>query len=160
MSPHSLCARPGRRIVPQRAATLRQSQTRHLQGRRLILFGAVPVRTLLGLRVIDGSDRLQPKANGPLPEPASYDSDRSGPKPDRPTLVTIGTDIEPVPLTGLAENFSPMPRIAPPPFGNETVGGVAVNLSAPGLEDSSALSAPDQLVVRSTIRHLPVRIDG
>jgi hypothetical protein len=32
--------------------------------------------------------------------------------------VAIGTVIEPVPVTGFAANFSPMPRIAPPPFGN------------------------------------------
>jgi hypothetical protein len=29
----------------------------------------------------------------------------------------MGTDIDPVPVTGLAANFSPMPRMAPPPFG-------------------------------------------
>jgi hypothetical protein len=27
-------------------------------------------------------------------------------------------DIEPVPVTGLAANFSPIPRMAPPPLGN------------------------------------------
>src|SRR5262245_55013057 len=31
----------------------------------------------------------------------------------------MGTDIEPVPVTGLAANFSPMPRMAPPSFGSE-----------------------------------------
>ena len=34
--------------------------------------------------------------------------------PDRPGLVAIGTDMEPVPITGFAANFSPMPRIAAP----------------------------------------------
>jgi hypothetical protein len=29
-----------------------------------------------------------------------------------------GTVMEPVPVTGLAANFSPMPRIAPPPLGS------------------------------------------
>jgi hypothetical protein len=29
-----------------------------------------------------------------------------------------------VPVTGLAENFSPIPRIAPPPFGSSIAGGV------------------------------------
>ena len=30
--------------------------------------------------------------------------------------------MEPVPVTGLAANFSPMPRMAPPPLGNEMEG--------------------------------------
>ena len=36
-----------------------------------------------------------------------------------PCDVVIGTVVEPVPVTGLAPNFSPMPRIAPPPFGRD-----------------------------------------
>jgi hypothetical protein len=36
--------------------------------------------------------------------------------------VAIGTFIEPVPVTGFAPNFSPIPRIAPPPLGNEIAG--------------------------------------
>src|SRR5215204_714063 len=39
-----------------------------------------------------------------------------------PGVQAIGTDMEPVPLTGLAANFSPMPRMAPPPFGSEIDG--------------------------------------
>ena len=39
-----------------------------------------------------------------------------------PGLVAIGTVIEPVPVTGFAANFSPMPRIAPPPLGREILG--------------------------------------
>src|SRR5262249_1613476 len=35
-------------------------------------------------------------------------------------LVAMGTVMEAVPVTGLAPNFSPRPRIAPPPFGKET----------------------------------------
>src|SRR5438094_4088381 len=70
-----------------------------------------------------GTERLHPKPKGPLPEPESYDSESWGPKPDRPGLVAIGTVIDPVPVTGLAANFSPIPRIAPPPLGNEIVGG-------------------------------------
>jgi hypothetical protein len=31
--------------------------------------------------------------------------------------------IEAVPVTGFAANFSPMPLIAPPPFGRATAGG-------------------------------------
>ena len=40
----------------------------------------------------------------------------------RPGLVAMGTLIEPVPVTGFAANFSPMPRIAPPPLGSEMEG--------------------------------------
>jgi len=36
--------------------------------------------------------------------------------------VAIGTDIDPVPVTGFALNFSPMPLMAPPPLGSETAG--------------------------------------
>jgi hypothetical protein len=36
--------------------------------------------------------------------------------------LKMGTVIDPVPVTGFAENFSPIPRIAPPPFGKERVG--------------------------------------
>src|SRR5215211_6345657 len=35
----------------------------------------------------------------------------------------MGTLIEPVPVTGLAENFSPIPRMAPPPLGSDMEGG-------------------------------------
>ena len=38
-----------------------------------------------------------------------------GPNPERPGLAEMGTDNDPVPVTGLAANFSSMPRIAPPP---------------------------------------------
>ena len=40
-----------------------------------------------------------------------------GPKPDWPGLIAMGTAMEPLPVTGLATTFSPMLRIAPPPFG-------------------------------------------
>jgi hypothetical protein len=67
---------------------------------------------------------LQPNPNGPLPAPESYDSESWGPKPERPGLVAMGTVIELVPVTGLAANFSPIPRTAPPPFGREIWGGL------------------------------------
>ena len=35
--------------------------------------------------------------------------------------------MEPVPVTGLAANFSPIPRMAPPPLGIEMAGGVIWN---------------------------------
>ena len=47
----------------------------------------------------------------------------SGPKLDRPGLSGRGTVNDPVPVTGLAVNFSPMPRMAPPPFGSAMDGG-------------------------------------
>ena len=58
----------------------------------------------------------------------------------------MGTVIEPVPVTGLAANFSPMPRIAPPPFGREICGALTRNVSAgdsvPGLGLSRAAVNP------------------
>jgi len=52
----------------------------------------------------------------------------SGPKLFQPEFA-IGTDIEAVPATGLAKNFSPMPQMAPPPFGSEIAGGAVWNRS-------------------------------
>jgi hypothetical protein len=43
----------------------------------------------------------------------------------------MGTDIEPVPVTGLAANFSPMPRTAPPPFGSEIDGAEEIFCPSP-----------------------------
>lgn len=40
-----------------------------------------------------------------------------GPKPDWPGFIAMGTAMEPLPVTGLAANFSSMLRIALPPFG-------------------------------------------
>jgi hypothetical protein len=39
--------------------------------------------------------------------------------------------MESVPVTGLAANFSPMPRIAPPPLGSETAGAEYLELLSP-----------------------------
>jgi hypothetical protein len=51
----------------------------------------------------------------------------------------MGTDIEPVPVTGLLENFSPMPRMAPPPLGSEIVGAAdGAELPAEGADSLSA----------------------
>src|SRR4051812_37362931 len=41
----------------------------------------------------------------------------------------MGTDIDPVPVTGLAANFSPMPRMAPPPLGKLIVGADTLKVS-------------------------------
>jgi hypothetical protein len=43
----------------------------------------------------------------------------------------MGTLIEPVPVTGFAANFSPVPRTAPPPLGREIEG--AVSFCSPSL---------------------------
>ena len=77
---------------------------------------------MLVFRVIEGRERLHPKPNGPFPDPESYESERDGPNPERPGLVNIGTLREPVPVTGFAANFSPIPRMAPPPFGRDIEG--------------------------------------
>ena len=79
-------------------------------------------RPLSVLRVMAGRERLQPKPKGPLPAPESYESESCGPKPERPGLVAMGTVSDPVPVTGLAANFSPMPRMAPPPLGSDILG--------------------------------------
>src|SRR5215208_5558801 len=102
---------------------------------------------------MDGSARLQPNPNAPFPEPESYESENCGPKPERPGDVKIGTVRDPVPVTGLAANFSPMPRIAPPPFGNATTGGAWNDPpSAPGplrpVDPTAAL--PGDCSVRSS----------
>jgi hypothetical protein len=48
--------------------------------------------------------------------------------------VAIGTVAAPEPLTGLAANFSPSPRIAPPPLGREIEGAAkAEDLSTESL---------------------------
>ena len=52
---------------------------------------------------------------------------------DRPGVDTSGTDKEHVPVDGLTENFSLMPRIAPPPLGTDTEGsGAGPPEPAPG----------------------------
>src|SRR5215207_9410800 len=50
----------------------------------------------------------------------------------------MGTLSDPVPVTGLAENFSPIPRIAPPPLGSD-MGGRA-ELPSPTACGAPALS--------------------
>src|SRR4051812_21949395 len=73
-----------------------------------------------------GRRRLQPRPNGPLPEPESYESDSCGPNPDRPGGVAIGRVSAPVPVAGLAVNFSSIPRMVPPPFGRANCGAAIV----------------------------------
>src|SRR5580704_674978 len=73
-------------------------------------------------RTIDGGERCQPIPKAPLPEPDSYVSCRAGPKPPRPGDMATGTWSEKVPVQALVENFSPMPRIAPPPEGSVSAG--------------------------------------
>jgi len=42
----------------------------------------------------------------------------------------MGTLIDPVPVTGLAANFSPTPRTAPPPLGKEMDAGAERDVGA------------------------------
>src|SRR5262245_62078005 len=74
------------------------------------------------LRAIAGTDRRQPEPKGPFPAPESYPSVSCGERSARPGEVKIGRLRDAVPVTGLAWNFSPMPRIVPPPLGREMAG--------------------------------------
>ncbi len=49
-----------------------------------------------------------------------------GENPERPGVVKMGTLIAAVPVTGFAENFSPISLIAPPPLGSAILGKVDV----------------------------------
>jgi hypothetical protein len=49
----------------------------------------------------------------------------------------MGTLIDPVPVTGFAANFSPMPRIAPPPLGREMEGVATPKFCGPPLDFAS-----------------------
>jgi len=77
---------------------------------------------------MEASERLQPMPKGPFPTAESYVSANRGPNRNRSGDVRIGIVIEPVPLTGFASNFSPRPRIAPPPFGSVIAGGEITKL--------------------------------
>src|SRR6266568_507651 len=58
----------------------------------------------------------------------------------------MGIVSDPVPVAGFVENFSPMPRIAPPPFGSDSVGKSAGVLGAAppseGAEREDPAAAP------------------
>src|SRR5690606_29902409 len=50
----------------------------------------------------------------------------------RPGLVKTGMEKAPVPVTGFEENFSPIPRMAPPPLGREIEGtSIELDLVSP-----------------------------
>ena len=69
------------------------------------------------LQVVFFGGFCNPRADegeGPLPVPKSSLGLSCGPKQLRCGLVAIVTVIEPVPVTGLAANVSPRPRIALP----------------------------------------------
>ena len=71
---------------------------------------------------MEGTDSAQPKPNTLLPPPESYCKPSWGPKPCRPGLVAMGMLNEAVPVAGLIDSFSSMPRKAPPPLGSVTAG--------------------------------------
>jgi hypothetical protein len=97
-------------------------------------------------RVIEGRERPHPNPKGPFPPPELYESERSGAKLARAGVEASGTVKENVPFAGLTWNFSPIPRMAPPPFGSETDGREAPwSVEAePGSRDvvRAALEAP------------------
>ena len=53
----------------------------------------------------------------------------------------MGIVIAPVPVTGLAANFSPMPRMAPPPLGSEIEGASARLAAVPAFSLRGALGS-------------------
>lgn len=63
-----------------------------------------------------GSNKFWPKPKGLFLAPEAEDNKNWGPRPGCPGLIAMVTDTRPVPVTGSAANFSPAPRIAPPPF--------------------------------------------
>src|ERR1700722_4707247 len=94
---------------------------------------------------MDGRDTLHPKPKGPLPAPELYDKLNDGVKPERPGLSGRGTESDPVPVAELTANFSPIPRIAPPPFGRLTWGDWSAPLvdgRSPGRASSGEPSRP------------------
>lgn len=64
-----------------------------------------------------GSNTFRSKPKGLFLALEAEASERWGPKPGRPGLIAMGTDVRPVPVPGSAANFSPVLRIAPPHFG-------------------------------------------
>ena len=87
---------PGQGLLPRKHLNVSDSATSSYFG--------IPLSVL---RAIDGSQRCHPKPKGPLPAPKSYAREGCGPNPERPGLAWRGTASEPVPVTGLAANFSP-----------------------------------------------------
>ena len=96
-------------------------------------------QALVGLARINRQHRDQPNPNGRCRR-RNRRKGRVADRIERPGLVAMGTVIEPVPVTGLAANFSPIPRMAPPPLGNEIVGGATC--CAPLARTSFRASSP------------------
>src|SRR5580693_2962033 len=98
---------------------------------------ATSIRRYLGrplsvLRVMEGSERDQPMPNWLLPNPESYASAWEGVCPERPTVRPRRMVSLPVPVAALASNFSPIPRMAPPPLESSILG--AVNCEVAGFD--------------------------
>jgi len=88
-----------------------------------------------------------------------------GPKPARPELVATGTLTEAVPVTGLAANFSPIPRTAPLPLGGSSVGAATANVaSPPGVGDGltpdptpdRAFGSADDLAIDPIVSYIQI----
>src|ERR1041385_4848114 len=69
----------------------------------------------------------------------------------------MGTVSDPVPVTAFVVNFSPMPRMAPPPLGNVICGAVNAEFSRPG---ACPGAAGDPLDDGSSITYLPTEVNG
>ena len=95
-------------------------------------------QAFVGLAGNGGQREAPAEAKRPVAGAGIISEASCGPKPPRPGEVAIGTLIEPVPVTGLAANFSPMPRIAPPPLGREIEGADTPFSPSPRLVVSSA----------------------
>jgi hypothetical protein len=70
-----------------------------------------------------------------------YAIEISDPNPLRPGGVAMGTLIDPVPVTGFAMNFSPNPRMAPPPLGSAGLGAFTACGVVPVLDFASGAGA-------------------
>ena len=63
----------------------------------------------------------------------------------------MGAGIEPVPVTGLAANFSPIPRMAPPPLGRLMAGAAPVSEPVPVASDVEPVCEGDGLLLPNVL---------
>jgi hypothetical protein len=73
----------------------------------------------------------------------------------------MGTVIDPVPVTGLAANFSPIPLIAPPPLGRDIAGGAGapaeVEVAEEFFSELPSIIHTLQLLIRSIVTNFDTR---
>ena len=104
---------------------------------------------LVGFRGVDGSVRLDCpevdsafKRSSDLLAEESFEAYGAAYRACADRLVASGTDAEPVPVTGLAANFSPIPRTAPPPLGRATDGAAGFCSVSGGLMVVQEMPSP------------------